>query len=539
MNALPVIQHATASNEAPRLQGLRAVFINMPLRESARPNTPPEGPALLAARLREAGADVSIIDLNAYRIQDEDAATRGLPYGRHLTQAEAEALIQRHFQKHGAPRLIALSGMITTLRWQERIATFCRRMVPDAKILSGGGLATELKGALLRWIPALDAIGHSEGDDIILAIGRDVLAGTLQPVYAGDRPVALDRLPLPAWDLLHTDVDGNPLIEWYIQTPVWGGAAGNSSATSFTMTRSLTTVSSRGCPYACSFCYRGAQGERNWGMRSAEALMHQAALYKEMYGIDFLGFPDDNFAIDRKRIAHLPETLGKVGIRWGTHTRLDEADDRLEPMAKSGCVYIGFGAESASKPVLTRMKKGGFILKRGMVRPEGADRAFPKTMVDGIENCLRVGIHANCTWIMAYPGETLEDLQTSISFILWQQERVTRGLVAGTEAHQIALASINRRMFTATAYPGTDMFTDPDVKPLLGKHFGIRFDDTGEPVADEALRRYIEELDDATKVLHGTDGQPLNASRMSMDTFLTARALVDAGNLEAVLDLKE
>ena len=34
------------------LNGLNILFINMPLRESARPNVPPQGPTLLAARLR-------------------------------------------------------------------------------------------------------------------------------------------------------------------------------------------------------------------------------------------------------------------------------------------------------------------------------------------------------------------------------------------------------------------------------------------------------------------------------------------------------
>src|SRR3989338_100064 len=72
------------------LSGIRINFINMPLRESASPNTPPQGPGLMAARLRQYGAEPTIIDLNAYRIKDEDAARRGLPNGRHLTLQEAE-----------------------------------------------------------------------------------------------------------------------------------------------------------------------------------------------------------------------------------------------------------------------------------------------------------------------------------------------------------------------------------------------------------------------------------------------------------------
>ncbi len=547
------------------LNGCRVLFINMPLRETAQPNTPPQGPGLMAARLRQYGAEPTIVDLNAYRVKDGDAETRGFSNGRHFTLAEAEKLIELHIEKHGEPDVIALSGMITTLRWQEGVAKICRHLVPDTFLVSGGGLATEVKLPLLRWIPELDAVAHSEGDDIILLLANDVArakknAGTSWRrvmkestyyegemdgrsvfMYAGDRPENLDDLPFAAWDLLHEDVLGNKVLDWYINVPVWGLAANNSSATPFTMKRSLTTVSSRGCPYACSFCYRGAQGERNYGMRSARNLRQEAEWLVRDYGVDFIGFPDDNFAVDKRRIAELPGALRDLGIRWGTHTRLDEADERLVPMAESGCVYIGFGAESASAHVLEEMNKGGFIL-----RPRGSKEnkfikmngfAFPETMVNGIRKCREVGIHSNCTWIMAYPGEALEHLKTSVAFILWQIEEVTSGLASGTPEYESAVASINQRMFTATAYPGTAMFRHPKVRGLLGEHFGINFDPSGEPVPDEALRSYILELDDATKVLHGTDGTPLNFGEMPTETFLEALEHVNSSQIHKILDM--
>lgn len=547
------------------LKGCRVLFINMPLRESALPNTPPQGPGLMAARLRQYGGEPSIVDLNAYRLKDQSASAKGLPHGRHLTSEEARRLIELHIGAHGEPDIIALSGMITTLRWQERVARISRGLVPDAFLVSGGGLATEVKLPLLSWIPELDAVARSEGDDIILLMAHEVKMareragrawrkamteslyyqgrrdGRHTFMFEGDRPKNLDELPFAAWDLLHEDVLGHKVLEGYIQVPVWGLGANNSSATPFTMKRSLTTVSSRGCPYACAFCYRGAQGERNYGMRSAEHLRKEAEWLVATYGVDFIGFPDDNFAVDKRRIVKLPEAFRDLPIRWGTHTRLDEADERLEPMAESGCIYIGFGAESASARVLEAMQKGGFILRpRGskenkLVRLNGYD--FPETMVNGIRKCREVGIHSNCTWIMAYPGETLEDLKTSVAFILWQIEEVTKGLVSGTPEYENAVASINRRMFTATAYPGTEMFGHAKVRSLLSEHFGLSFDEKHEPVADENLRSYILELDDATKVLHGTDGSPLNFGEMPMDEFLEAREYVDKGELTKVLDM--
>ena len=569
------------------LTGVRVCFINMPLREAAKPNTPPQGPGLMAARLLQYGADVTIIDFNAYRVIDEVAEKLGLVNGRHLSKSEALELIEAHFNKHGEPHLVGISGKITTLKWQEWTVETLRYLVPDTFIISGGGLATQFKRGLLERIPGLDAIGHSEGDDIILLAAADVknfranrermaraavrerygqylgeIAGRHRYIYHGSRPKDLDALPFAAWHLLERDVYDQPVLDWYIETPVWGDlATGNSSAAPFRMKRSLTTVSSRGCPHACTFCFRGAQGERNWGLRSAANLRAEIEWLIERYGVDFVGFPDDNFAISVERCLELPVAFEGLPIKWGTHFRLDECDPvRLRAMAKSGLVYVGVGAESASKNVLYAMDKGGHIVRKGgeerLTMWQGYE--FPTTMFEGIRTCRDEGVHVNCTWIMGFPSETLADLQTSVAFIKWQIEEVTQGLTPGTPEYANAYQSINKRLFTATWYPGTTMVeASPESMPksrlylaesaekarrLLTQHFGISFEKTGmgrltkfSPVIDKAMWHYVLELDDATKMLIGADGEPLNYSAMPDDVFVKAREHIDAGELDAVL----
>ena len=66
--------------------------------------------------------------------------------------------------------------MITTLKWQTEVAKIVRKLQPDTFLITGGGLATELGGGLFKWIPQLDGIAKSEGDDIILDIAKDVKA---------------------------------------------------------------------------------------------------------------------------------------------------------------------------------------------------------------------------------------------------------------------------------------------------------------------------------------------------------------------------
>jgi len=506
INPTATVAHPEIYVPSRELQALRQVhllFINMPLREHAVPNCMPLGPALMAARLQQHGATVGLLDLNKYR-----------PW---RTLDEVRALLTDYIETHGEPQTVALSGLITTLRWQADTARIVRELLPESYMISGGGLATDLPQLLLDWIPELDGTATGEGDDVIFKVALDGLKREKQgrPIYRGERPRHLDQLPFPAWDLID--------MELYLAHPIWGDAANNSSSTPFTMHRSMNTISSRGCPFACRYCDRTATGGRNYGVRSAENLAAEAAELVARYNIDFLGIVDDNAMVRRDRLEALIPALAPLrdaGLRWGTHGRLDEAADlmpdgrqlsprRLEWMAEAGCVYIGFGAESADPDVLHAMDKGGRICSPGMETVDGIE--YPRAMIEGIRNCVEVGIHPNCTWIMGYPGETLPQLQRTISFILMME---SRGIVATS----------NHNMFVATAYPGTEMFNDPVVQARIRSAFG------------DDYRHYVEELDDATKVIE-QGGAILNYSAMDDRTFMIAREAIESGDLERVLSL--
>lgn len=544
------------------LAGVKVMFINMPLREDAPPNCLPLGPALLAARLRANGSDPSILDLNAYRIKDDISSARRLPGGRHMTSVEAKDAILKHINRFGEPRVVALSGMITTLRWQMTVANIIRSILPDVFIITGNGLATELGDVLFDWIPELDAIAQAEGDFSILKAVHDVVMiergwYAIEPYYHGDingrqkyfydggRPQDLDELPFPAYELLESDANGFNVVESYLKNDIWGMATNNRSAGNVKMTRSINTVSSRGCPFNCAFCYRGATGERKYSIRSPENLLREFQEYHRRYRVDFIGLLDDNFMVSRERIMRMVPLfklfVQATGIRWGTHGRLDEAADlkpdgngghfnsplRVDAMAEAGCVYIGYGAESADKTTLQKMGKGGFILSNGFVNIGGHE--FPRTMVEGIRNTKAAGIQANCTWIMGYPGETLDQLKTSVAFIKWQEELY--------KAHGDAPSSVNRKFFVATAYPGTEMFKHPIVRKRLGDNFGVCYDPDGNPICDENLKKYVLGLDDATKIMLDKNGDPLNFSAMPDEVFLRAKKFSDDNQIEKIMEI--
>ncbi len=435
---------------------VNVLFVNMPIRESAPPNCLPLGPALMAANLEAHGIECRIMDLNLYRPQ--------------LTVPQIEEKIaELPFYD-----VVAFSGLITTYRWQKPIAKLFRQYMPKTYLVSGGGLATDLKELLMDWVPELDAIGTGEGDEEIMRIvadAREGLGGTHpRKIYSAGVIKGLDELPFPAWHLVD--------METYLKTPVWGTAANNSSATPFTMHRSANTVSSRGCPYTCSFCDRSMTGGRIYRWRSAENVAEEVHQLIDRYNIDFMGFVDDNFMVNKKRIKAMHPMLKDLGIPWGCHGRLDNADpESLELMADAGCVYIGYGAESADDATLKTMSKNISV----------------ETMHQAIRDTKRVGIHPNCTWIAGYPGEKRDNLRNTAQFIL---------------EHDLG----NRNMFMATAYPGTELFHM--VKPSIYQHF-------------PDFETYVHELDDATKFL-------VNFSAMDDHEFNEVRELITAGALDRI-----
>ena len=97
------------------LKGAKVFLLNMPVREQAMPNNAPLGLSLLAAKLMQYDVQVVVIDLNAYRVFDEEAEKRGLDDGRVINFNEAKKIIHDHIDKYGDQDLIAMSGLITTL----------------------------------------------------------------------------------------------------------------------------------------------------------------------------------------------------------------------------------------------------------------------------------------------------------------------------------------------------------------------------------------------------------------------------------------
>jgi len=200
-----------------------------------------------------------------------------------------------------------------------------------------------------------------------------------------DRPLVqnLDELPFPARDIVKGD--------HYRQG-------------TFTGKNCTTVVSSRGCPYRCTYCLwpRTLYGIR-FRARSAENVVAEVEQVVRDYHIDEIYFDDDSLALNRARILKICQLINQKGIRvkWIPQCRVDSMDEEvLGAMKEAGCRYIRFGVESGSQKMLDIMKKKTTL---SQIR-----RAF--------ELCRKVGIKTQAFFLFGVPGETLQTIAETIEF---------------------------------------------------------------------------------------------------------------------------
>ena len=118
-------------------------------------------------------------------------------------------------------------------------------------------------------------------------------------------------------------------------------------------------LTSRGCPFDCSFCAVTGMFGRRFRFRSADNIIEELRRYDGSGRAVF--FYDDNFTADPRRAKELLRSMIRERFRfqWSTQVRADVARDPelVGLMKKAGChtVYIGF--ESVNPESLAEMRK--------------------------------------------------------------------------------------------------------------------------------------------------------------------------------------
>ncbi|MGQ9517886.1 MAG: B12-binding domain-containing radical SAM protein [Anaerolineae bacterium] len=336
---------------------------------------PSLGLGYLAAVLERRGDEVRIFDF-------------GLDPRRPLEEEVLDVLAFR-------PDVIGLTAMTTSYHSAEQTISLLRAGT-HAPMVLGGPHATVFPERTLREQPALDYLVFGEGEETMLEL-MEVIEGRRDPATvaglcyrrAGQvmcnpaRPLIrdLDALPFPARHLFQ--------LERY---PLYAPDGG----------RMLTVLTSRGCPYNCSYCFKGIVG-RTYRQRSPENLIQELKELIRTYGIHNFYFIDDLFTLDVKRLNVLLDMMIAEGldIRWQCLARVDRVTpELLRRMAAAGCRQIHYGIESGDQEILERVGK----------------RITLEQVRQAVRWTAEAGIRSKGYFMLGLPGDTEETMEQTIQF---------------------------------------------------------------------------------------------------------------------------
>jgi radical SAM superfamily enzyme YgiQ (UPF0313 family) len=128
--------------------------------------------------------------------------------------------------------------------------------------------------------------------------------------------------------------------------------------------RTVSHISSYGCPHRCGFCVEPIVNKRRWKAFSAERVVDEWAYLVNKYNCDSVSVIDSNFFTDKRRAYDIATGLLKrnIKIKWGSANGRVPQMVKFEPevweaLEKSGCSTILTGSESGSQEALDLINK--------------------------------------------------------------------------------------------------------------------------------------------------------------------------------------
>lgn len=354
-------------------------------------------------------ADITLVNLNMLLIRYGEEAERELhvPLGcLYLTRALEDAGISVDFRDYQtceadypfdinvflqflddpAP-IVGLSCMANLLPFTILAAQALKARYPDRTIILGGVGPTAVEEKILTRFPWIDIIARGEGEltgpELLktLAGKGDLSAvagisygenGTVRHTPNRVRLSDIDAIPLPAYHR----IDLNRYAGYGMMT-------------------------SRGCPYLCTFCSVAPVWNHQSFSRSPQSILSEMQHLHNEAGVDLFLFQDEFFVSGKKQVMDFCRELVKSGldIRWKAFGRVNLTDkEMMQAMADCGCVDLRFGIESGSDTILSRIRKGFTAAES----------------VDVISQAVEIFARTDAFYIWGFPFETMEDFNQTL-----------------------------------------------------------------------------------------------------------------------------
>jgi len=359
----------------------------------------PIGLSYLAAYLRENGHEPVILDPVAEAPDKFKLIGGEKKYGLFDDEIKERILKER-------PDVIGVTSSFTTFHNEAvRISRICKTAFPSLKVLMGGTHPS------MEDIKTLD----EESIDIIVRGEGEVTTLKLLNAFSGGSSIAdidgityrengsvkrnqdakeiadLDRLPMPAYDLLKMDV--------YL---------GNQRERIFPFAKQVPIgfmITSRGCPFKCTFCSTTQNWKRYRWMSVGKVITEIEFLVKN-YGIKEIAFQDDSFLAKKNRVEEICKVLIErdLGVTWtvppGAQIWIVNKV-LLKIMKESGLYRICFPIETGNLKSLDYINKPVNLKKAKEI----------------IKECTKLGVWSYGNFIIGFPNETKKEIDETLEYM--------------------------------------------------------------------------------------------------------------------------
>jgi radical SAM superfamily enzyme YgiQ (UPF0313 family) len=305
------------------------------------------------------------------------------------------------------PDVVAMTSFTVAMIDVCMAAQNIRKIVPDAHICLGGHhpIAFPFEAASL---PEFDSIVVGEGEIVftelikriedkkpftdILGVYTNESIQKYQNTTLKDRRF-LNKVKVPPAYV--DDIDSLPIPNRnYIKDLNYSSVVGVSS-------KLATLISSRGCPYKCTFCDVPIKTHRRRDPKLVVDEMETCVAQ----GYDEIHFYDDLFNITPRRVMDICDEIIKRGLKivWDYRGRVNGIDEEsIKRFKKSGGRLISFGIETSTQEGLQMMRKGTKV----------------KQNIDALKLCKKYGIITLADFIIGLPHErSYDDVLKSIKIL--------------------------------------------------------------------------------------------------------------------------
>jgi len=316
------------------------------------------------------------------------------PEAQNLTYANLAEII-----KANQPDIVGLTCSTANFSNALKVAKIAKEN-SKCKIILGGPHASAIPEFIIdNYLGLIDIVIIGEGEQTLLELANALASGSSLEtikgiVYKSDNKIIrnenrpfieyLDSIPFPARDLIPQRL---------FSPNIFNARYRNC----------LTILTSRGCPYNCSFCAARIISGRRYRAHSVEYVLAEMQMLKKDYHAEQLIITDDTFTMDNERLEKICRGMidKKLNLKWLCFSQVNTVNkELLSLMKKAGCYSIGFGVESADKETLRRMGKP--------IDPQSAIETI------GIAN--KLGIKTQAFYILGLPGETRKQMEETIKF---------------------------------------------------------------------------------------------------------------------------